>query len=324
MPFITLTCPQCAAPLPRQASWRMVTCTFCGASVSRSPEVVQAAWFREASARVRADPEPPANAIRVGGIRYRILARLGSGTSSEVFLGARSGPFAERVTIKRALNPAHNASLAREAGILGELQALKIPGSAYFSQRLPQPVGLGPADGSGNAARLALVLRHPSGYWGSLADVLRVRPQGIDPRHAVWIWRRILDILGFIHAAGWAHGDVAAEHLLVHPADHGILLIGWAAAQPVGSRREADPARPGAARDLLQAAWTIRTLLAGGDMLPAIPAATPERLADLLRRASEDADWCLAQGAGGLDSLLQAAARDAFGPPQFVPFDPRA
>ena len=41
MPFVTLLCPQCSAPLPRQAHWRMVTCLYCHASVTNSQEVVE-------------------------------------------------------------------------------------------------------------------------------------------------------------------------------------------------------------------------------------------------------------------------------------------
>ncbi|MDB5961624.1 MAG: serine/threonine protein kinase, partial [Massilia sp.] len=109
-------------------------------------------------------------------------------------------------------------------------------------------------------------------------------------------------------------------HLLVQPRDHGILIIGWAGAVQPG------PAAGGAAfaRDLQQAAWSMRAMLAplaGGDP-PAIPASVPAALARLLRRTSEECAWCEATGARRLDELLVAAAGAAFGAPRFIDFQP--
>jgi len=113
---------------------------------------------------------------------------------------------------------------------LRELQAIHSDGAgAYFSQHLPEVVAEGEVEGGSHGQR-ALVLRHPNGYWGSLAALSVCFAQGIDPRHAVWIWRRMLGVLSYIHAVGWAHGDVRPEHALVHPQDHGVRLIGWASA----------------------------------------------------------------------------------------------
>jgi len=137
------------------------------------------------------------------------------------------------------------------------------------------------------------------------------------------MWRRILDMLAFAHAAGWTHGALHPAHLLVHPRDHGILLIGWAGAARAAAGSAA------MARDLQQAAWAMRAMLAGAGSgagadqdPPAIPATVPAPLAKLLRRASEDAAWCATVGATGQDSLLVAAALDAFGAPAFVEFSP--
>lgn len=328
--FIALSCPQCGAPLPRQARWRMVSCTYCGAVVTKSEEVVEAAWFRAAWQRAQAAAAPADRMVRCAGQRYRVLAPLGMGSTAEVLLAERMGAQPQRVVLKLAHADAAPGRLQHEAQILQRLQALQHPGAAYFSQRLPQAVACGKTEGASGHERQALVLRNASGFWGSLEAVRRNYPNGIDPRHATWIWRRVLEVLGFIHEAGWAHGALAPEHLLVHPGDHGILIIGWGDAQPThpahGAKRAARngsaPAHPSPARDLMQAAWTIRALLAGGEGEPAIPAGTPPALADLLRHASEDADWCASLGAHGIDQLLVAAARASFGPPQFIHFTP--
>ena len=61
----------------------------------------------------------------------------------------------------------------------------------------------------------------------------------------------------------------------------------------------------------------------GSDALrEAIAATMPAPLAALLRRASEDADWCARHGAAGIDQALKTAAVAAFGPARFIHFTP--
>ena len=60
-----------------------------------------------------------------------------------------------------------------------------------------------------------------------LTDVHQAYPDGLDPRDAAWIWRRLLVALGYAHRAGVRHGAVLPEHVLVHPAQHGLVLLDW-------------------------------------------------------------------------------------------------
>lgn len=311
--FTSLSCPQCGGALPRQALWRMVACPYCRSMVTRSAQFVQRAPFRQAYERSLAVAPDGAQGLDIAGRRYRVLGRLGEGEQCDVLLGERCGALGQRVTIKLARSSPNR--LAAEADALRHLQALQIEGSAYFSQRLPQVLASGRSGAAGHE-RDALVLRHPTGFWGSARDVLDHHPQGIqDVRHAVWMWRRVLEVLAYVHRAGWTHGDLRAEHWLVHPADHGVLLVGWGRARQGGD----------AARDLMQSAWTVRALLHGhrDDHEPAIPDRVPAAMRDLLRAASEDAAWCRRLDAGQLDQALMAAAGQAFGPPHFVPFHPQ-
>ncbi|MET0320854.1 MAG: lipopolysaccharide kinase InaA family protein, partial [Duganella sp.] len=250
----SLICPQCGAALPSQARWRTVECLYCSAIVSPRVRTILAADYRAAYERSLADDDAGSRIV-CAGRRYRVLDTLAA--DGHVLLAQCLGAGPERVVIKLAQGPDAARALQHEAAVLRQLQAAALPGAAYFSQRLPQLVAHGAATGNVAHGTQALVLRHPVGYWGSLADVRRHYPQGIDPRHAVWMWRRMLDVLGYVHAAGWAHGRLAPEHLLVHPADHGILIIGWSRAQRIGAAATA-------ARDLMQTAWSLRSLLHGG------------------------------------------------------------
>ncbi len=313
-------CSHCGAPLSRQARWRAVECSYCSALNAAPVNSVSASAFRAAWQRAAGKGGDGRDEISVAGCRYAQRATLAFGEHARIVLADRLGALPERLIIKEALDGAPAGRLQREMEVLEQLHDPALQGAAHYSQRLQQVVAFAagvPEEGS----RGTLVLRVPPGFWGSLATVRMHQPCGIDPRHAVWMWRRILDMLAFAHAAGWAHGALYPAHLLVHPPDHGIVLIGWAGAAraAVGSAAMA--------RDLQQAAWTMRALLAGAGAgadrdPPAIPATVPPRLATLLRRASEDQGWCASTGATGQDSLLVQAALDAFGAPAFVEFSP--
>lgn len=302
-------CPQCGGSLPRQALWRTVSCSYCKAVVTLNTRWVERASFRAAWQRAQARPEGSGDWLSLQGHDYRLLRCLGQGEASQVWLAERHG--ATRLLAVVKLQPAPGEALAREADTLARLQRLQAADSAYFSQRLPQPLAIGPCTGRDG---VALATRAWPGFWGSLADVLAAHPGGLaDARHAVWLWRRVLELLGYLHGNGWSHGDLRAEHWLIHPQDHGVHLVGWSQARP----------RADAALDLQQSAWTVRAALAGlNEQPPALPPRCPAALRELLLRASEDRDWCRSQGAAGLDRALSAAALADFGPPRFVPFDP--
>jgi hypothetical protein len=303
--FQSLNCPQCGGILPRQAIWRTVACPYCDATVTRSDSIVDVARYHEALHRFQNDPA--GQDVRCGERRYRTIRHLYIGASSRVMLARRCGRLGEHVVLKYA----DAVKLGRERDILRQLQADTSPGSAYFSQRLPESVALGP-DGNGGTVH---VLRHPPGYWGSLAEVHRLNGTGLDARHVVWMWRRVLEALAHVHSIGWSHGAVSLEHMLVHPADHGVFMIGWSGAKRAGDQ----------SRDLVQSAWSMRALLAGqraGDDAPALPASVPAPLAQLLQRACSDARWLRAQGAAGLHYEVTSAAAAAFGPPRFLHFHP--
>lgn len=309
MAWVALNCPQCSAPLPRVAIWRTVTCGSCGATITRAEAVVKRESFRQAWLRARASEST--GAIVCGGKAYQLLQNIGHGAVSEVYLVRQAGPLPMLATLKLSSDPAAAGLFAREAGALNELHAaLAVDAGVLAAQRLPSVVALGGVEG--DPGRHALVLRHPSGYWGSLAALHDRFPQGLDPRHGVWIWRRLLDGLHIIHALGWAHGDIRPEHALVHPRDHGILIIGWGAA-----RKGADPAAQAA--DLMRSARVVQVLLGGASGVEAAERRAPAPFAELLAKTAGDENFCRQHGAAGLDALLRAAAEKAFGPPAFVP-----
>jgi serine/threonine protein kinase len=329
MDVTALNCPQCGGLLPRAAYWRMVACPYCKAMVTRSPSVVEARRFHEAWLRTQhyLDDAPFSSAriLRIGNHRYRILTSLDWSDSGEIFLADRLSAFPERVVLhlgrsgvaqsKQENEKEWEKQLERERVALSELQSLDGSGSAYYSQRIPQLVSFHPSQ---PGYPCCLITRHIPGTWGTLAQVLFHSKIQDAPRHSIWILRRILDTLTYLHDNGWVHGDLQPGNILLQPQDHGAFLRGWSKA-----RRTSD--KSSIAQDLARAVWCIRAFLhdnpdARNETSQAT--ATPKALTAFLRSLSESHDAALSLGARGMDGELKRVAREVFGPPRFIPFIP--
>lgn len=310
MAWVAVSCPQCGTPLPRVALWRSVKCGSCGSLITKTESVVSRDSFHQALKRARQDTAS-LDALVCGGSRYHLMHMLGVGEISQVYLARRTDPLPFLATIKLSSARAAASLYALEAQILRELQTLDGDGvGAYFSRLMPEVISQGVVEG--NDGRQALVLWHPSGFWGSLAALNERFAPGLDPRHAVWIWGRILEILNFTHSHGWSHGNLRPEHALVDPQDHGVRLIGWSAAKKGAGENDK-------AADLCRSARVVQVLLCGASGSGNLPGGVPAGLAQLVTRTAMDEGFCRSQGAEGLDALLRAEAKAAFGPPSFVP-----
>lgn len=306
MAFRALKCPSCGGPLPARAWRAVVTCGYCGSAVSLDGAIVRAAEFRRALAEAEAEHARGADVVRLGGVPYRILGHLGSGARCDVLLAERASPLTERVAIK-ALRGGDPGGLDREWEAINALQESLEPSSAIFSMRLPQPVARGRLEWDGGAACEALAVRFASGFVHTLQDVARAHPAGLDARHAVWIWRRSLETLGFVHASGWAHGALEPAHVIVHARDHGVALAGWSGVSRLGAA-----AAPAAQRrDLAASARCAASVLGGLAPPPPIEQLLRPYLDDDARSMPTDSAWDLAE-------QVAQAAKQAFGPPKYV------
>lgn len=61
----------------------------------------------------------------------------------------------------------------------------------------------------------------------SLQEVREVFPAGIHPKDMAWMWRRLLNMLGFAHHNGVIHGSVLPPYIWIEPKEHMVMLMGW-------------------------------------------------------------------------------------------------
>ncbi|MEO3747110.1 molecular chaperone DnaJ [Plantactinospora sp. B5E13] len=227
-----------------------------------------------------------------------------------------------RGLLKLPRDPADNDLVRAEIDALTRLAAEGDPRHrAYAPQLLDTVTHDDPATG---VRRTGPVLEHLAGFV-SLAEVARHFPDGLDPRDAAWMWRRLLVGLGWAHRAGLVHGAVLPEHVLVHPAAHGLALVDWCYSVRPGERipaivarhrdhypPEVSGRRPATPATDLYAAADLMTRLIG----PRLPAPL-RRFADGCRldrpaMRPDDAWRLLAE----LDDLLH----QLYGPRRFRPF----
>ncbi len=129
-----------------------------------------------------------------------------------------------RGLLKVARDPADNDLMDAEAGALtGIREDVDFRFGAYFpvlaqTQRLVDP--------RSGAERRANLIAELDGFV-NLAQVGAAFGGALDPRDAAWMWRRLLVALGAAHRAGVVHGAVLPEHVLIHPAEHGLVLVDW-------------------------------------------------------------------------------------------------
>lgn len=267
----------------------------------------------------------------IGGHRYALVGRLARGEGSDVFLGRRDEALPARVIVKILRDEGAADLFAREERVLEDLSRATSRGAAHFTRLVPERVAFGRARLGVNGKdgeREVAVRRYRAGFVHTLDDVRRAHGDGLDPAHAVWVWKRVLELLGFVHGAGYVHGAVLAEHLLVDVRDHGVVLAGFSRAVRPGEHlpartRGRDALYPEAivrgepateTTDLVMSARAVLQLL-GGDPRRA-PARVQAPLAGLLERVATDATGLTAW------SLVEQASQagiEVFGPPRFVP-----
>jgi hypothetical protein len=130
----------------------------------------------------------------------------------------------QRGLIKIARDPADNDLMDREAAVLRRLTAT---GDARLRPYLPALMECQRhRDPDTGAERRANVLGRLDGFV-TLAEVRAAYPGGLDARDAAWMWRRLLVAAGFAHRAGVIHAAVLPEHVLIHPAQHGLVMVDW-------------------------------------------------------------------------------------------------
>src|SRR5205814_3713023 len=153
--------------------------------------------------------------------RYRLGSQVAVGDLANLYRVTHADGAA---VLKLPRRPADNDLMEREAAALAKLARDGDPRQHAYAPRLVESFRHEePATGE---RRTANVLSDCTDLV-SLARVAESYPDGVDPRDVAWMWRRLLVALGYAHRAGVVHGAVLPEHILIHPDEHGLVLVDW-------------------------------------------------------------------------------------------------
>lgn len=309
-----LFCDGCGAPLDAPWAELVVICAHCGAhNLPGQPHA-------PVPPRVPADGRPRLN---LGGRTYVVEGRMALGESTTVYRGRWVVRLGELVVIKILTATRDADLLRREWRTLKALAASDADGADHFTTRLPAPVAHGLIDS--DRPRAASVFAWKSGFVHTLEAVGQQHPEGVSGPVGVWILKRLLELLGFVHRAGFVHGAVVPDHVLIHPRDHGAVLVGWTVATPWAEGRTARlPATSRRWSALYEGAREATPALDVAMACRCVRAIAGPTHRDLPRHAAIEAVW--AQGISGRiddawalrDALVEASA-EAFGPPAYHP-----
>lgn len=320
------TCPHCGAPLATTRFATMVVCSFCDATVRVDPSSVSASKYRQAWAEWN-DPGDgdDAGRVSIAGTHWATQRLLARGEISDVYLARRARWPSELVVLKVLRDAEDSPLLEQEWGALERLRSAAAADHVDLGARVPAPVVMGVLESSAQRG-LGCAYRWAGGFVHTFEAIRDAYPRGVDPVASIWVWRRILEIIGVMRKAGLVHGAILPNHLLIENGEHGVRLVGFSNADSpdaplrVVSSDFADfyPASMldsqtlTAAADVVMSARCVSYLLGGlGDT-----DRVPERLANLLERAGTDqshADfdpWKLHKEVGELGKAL-------FGPPAY-------
>lgn len=131
---------------------------------------------------------------------------------------------AQSTVWKVARHPRHNDLLNAEAQALRRLTTW---GDLRFAAYVPTLLDAFTHEQAGSGMRRRTTVQRRLDGYVSLAQLIDAFPGGIDARDTAWMWRRLLVGLGHAHRAGVVHGAVVPEHVLIHPEEHGLVLIDW-------------------------------------------------------------------------------------------------
>lgn len=291
-----LLCPQCGAPVAPPSRFAVrATCTFCSTVVTIDPAVVRVQPYLDALARWE---EASGSVVRLEGGAWKLLRPLARGTRTDLWHVERARTPTERGILKLSRGDDGDAAGAAEAAALKSLAAT---GAPAIGTLLPSLIASGRVLEGVHAGHHAVIVRAAPSFTADLAVAARQHPQGIDPAIAIWMWRRILEVLRILLEAGVSHDAIEPAHFVVERNQHGLRLVGFGHAR-LGATT-AGPAVSASAR-----------------MIRAVASSPPPGLDRLLTIASADPTLG-ASSAGILDLHRQIGdvARAEFGPPRFRP-----
>lgn len=272
--------------------------------------------------------------------KYILQEMASSGELADVYEIVDPGT-GEIFALKVARSPGDNDLLANEAKVLKAVYPTD-PSKHKFYMYLPKLLDSFTLDDG--ARRHASILEWLSSYY-PLEKVRAAHPQ-LRMEHAVWMFNRVLEILGYVHnRKKYVHGAVLPSNVMVFASpekkdyrNHGIRLMEWSYSAGVGETLKAFSAKyenfyppevfkkkpVSSATDIYMAAKSIIYTL-GGEITShgadLFPTHVPNYFLNFLKGCTLPSQTARPQDAWALHKELEEHMRNHYGPKKYVHFD---
>ncbi len=255
--------------------------------------------------------------------RYEASKRVARGDLSTVF-GATSS-LSENLVLKIVDDRADNDLMLNEARALDLLAAGESSAKIHLPKLLDR---FRTEDG-----RVGHAFERLDGL--DLLEVRRRLPEGLPPRHLVWVMRRSFAALAHAHSCGILHGNLDPSHILIRPHDHMLWLVDWCYAiinpaqtgdrfkalnEEMSPPEVAERKAPLPASDLYSLGKAMFFLAGGDPKEKTLPPMDP-RLERFLRFMVVESQRGRAQDALELYHEVDRIRGQIWGPHTFVPLD---
>lgn len=282
--------------------------------------------------------------IRSKAHAYEVGALLCSGDLADLL--AATNELATPVVLKGCRDPGNNDLLANEAAALTALGSgpgctrVLSDADRFYLRYLPELHDSFAVRDSARTNRQVNVLEHLDG-WHALDTVRRRARAGVQWKHGVWMFNRLLEILGYVHRQRLVHGALVPPHVMVYSSgaqpsewDHAAKLVDWSYSCAIGSRVTAiaptwrdhyapevlakRPATP--ETDIYMAAKAIVYVLGGDARAMTLPPTVPNYLTSFLRGCVQGNPAARPGDAWELRAEFEQHMLRNFGPKQYIPF----
>ena len=280
--------------------------------------------------------------VTIGERTYLIDGKIGEGDKCDVYRARWDHEPTERVIIKVLAVPGDKDLFDREIAMLNGMRRCEDIDSEFFLRFIPKVSVTGHGSFPNESPQPMVVLHDFHQFDWTLADIRQKFPNGVHPRHVVWMVNRMTEFLSWLHAKRVTHGAVLPEHMLVNAWTHRIKFLDWGYATTVGkplkgivsARRAFYPNEllNGKAiqtqHDLAMASRTALFMLGsdpetgrgcplqcpeGNDVRPLIQM--------LYDHAAYDNSRPSVTNASAFKESFRKIAESIYGPPRFVPFE---
>ncbi len=161
--------------------------------------------------------------IVVQGVPYFIWSLVHTGEHSALYEARFAHDHGQaKALVRIAHSERDNPFLNNEIRILDRLHRKVADKELGYWRYLPYVLGRFRA---GN--RTGMVYRWCDGVTATDIRLNRLHKDGLDQRHMIWIYDRMINLLGFAHNRGIVHGRIEPDRLRIRPSNHNVILTGW-------------------------------------------------------------------------------------------------